>query len=104
MDQKTAKIVNSFAKIAKEEYPDCQVYLFGSRAKGTARKDSDYDFILVSKEFKKQNFLDRYAKAYFLKRNIPAAMDILCYTPEEFNKKKKEIGIVQEAVKEGIII
>ena len=29
-------------------------------------------------------------------------MDILCYTPEEFEKLKKRIGIVQEAVKEGI--
>gem|GEM_PF-4438397 len=26
----------------------------------------------------------------------------LCYTPEEFEEKKKEIGIVRQAVEEGI--
>jgi hypothetical protein len=31
-------------------------------------------------------------------------MDILCYTPEEFEKKKKQIGIVRTAVEEGIEI
>ena len=31
-------------------------------------------------------------------------MDILPYTPEEFEKKKHEIGIVKEALSEGIIL
>jgi hypothetical protein len=29
-------------------------------------------------------------------------MDILCYTPEEFERKKKQIGVVQQAAQEGI--
>ena len=28
----------------------------------------------------------------------------LCYTPEEFEKKKEEIGIVRQAVEEGIVL
>jgi hypothetical protein len=31
-------------------------------------------------------------------------VDFLCYTPEEFNKLKKEVSIVSEALKEGIEI
>ena len=36
--------------------------------------------------------------------NLDYPVDFLCYTPEEFEKKKKEISIVKEAVKEGIDI
>ncbi|MBS3169121.1 hypothetical protein J4210_01430 [Candidatus Woesearchaeota archaeon] len=47
---------------------------------------------------------ERSAKVSHQKRNIPAAMGIICYTPEEFEKKKKQISIVQRVVKEEIEI
>ncbi len=28
----------------------------------------------------------------------------LCYTPEEFEEKRKEISIVRQAIKEGVVI
>jgi hypothetical protein len=31
-------------------------------------------------------------------------VDFICYTPEEFEKLKKEVSIVSEAFKEGIEI
>jgi hypothetical protein len=31
-------------------------------------------------------------------------VDFICYTPEEFEKLKKEVSIVSEALKEGIEI
>ena len=104
MGAKKDSIINSFRKAVMKHISPCQIVLFGSRAKGKARADSDYDFLLVSPHFKKWNWELRLAKAYGWKRNIPAAMDILCYTPEEFEQKKKQIGIVQQAVKEGVEI
>jgi hypothetical protein len=38
----------------------------------------------------------------FCDLNYP--VDFLCYTPEEFNKLKKEVSIVSEALKEGVEI
>lgn len=102
MDRKKDKIVNSFVRVVRKEYPSSKICLFGSRAKGTAKKNSDYDFIVISKDFKRIDFPKRCSNLYFLKRNIPAPMDILCYTPEEFELKKSQIGIIQEALKEGI--
>ena len=64
-------------------------------------EDSDYDIIIVSEKFRNMNFLRRIEKIieyWDAKVNI----DVLPYTPEEFEIKKKEIGIVQEAIKEGI--
>jgi len=82
----------------------CQIILFGSRAKGTFKKDSDYDFLLVSPKFKQYEWEERSAQIYHLKRGIPAAMDIICLTPQEFDHKKKEIGVIQEIAREGVII
>jgi|SRR3989338_4566439 len=102
MDKKEDQVITMFRKAAKRKFSPCRVILFGSRAKKTARKSSDYDFLLISPKFKKIEWEERSVKAYKLKRNIPAAMDIICLTPKEFEDKKKEIGVVQEAVKEGI--
>ncbi|MEW6295332.1 MAG: nucleotidyltransferase domain-containing protein [Candidatus Diapherotrites archaeon] len=96
---KDKKIREFLAKLKKHFKPE-KVILFGSRAGKDYLKDSDYDFIIVSEEFKKYDFLERISqvikkcRAYF-------SADLLCYTPKEFNKKRKQIGIVSTAVKEG---
>ena len=97
-------VVIEFGKLAKKRFSPCKVILFGSRAKNMQSADSDYDFLLISPQFKKWEWEERSAKAYRLKRNIPAAMDILCLTPDEFTKKRHQIGVVLEAVRDGIVI
>src|SRR3989338_5764265 len=83
--------------------PVNKMILFGSRAKGKCWRDRDVDLIIVSPKFKKLDFFERGAKMYdYWDLNYP--VDFLCYTPEEFNKLKKQITIVREAVKEGIEI
>ncbi len=77
--------------------------LFGSRVWGKPHRDSDIDLIIVSPAFDGVHRLDRGVNLY-LKWNLKYPVDILCYTPEEFNRKKKFIGIVQQAAKEGIEI
>lgn len=80
-----------------------KVILFGSRAKDEHLEDSDYDFIIVSKDFAGVHFTERMAWMYdFWESDL--ALEALCYTPEEFSKKSKQISIVSEAVKEGIEI
>ena len=77
--------------------------LFGSRAHGTNLVSSDYDFIIVSKDFEGIPFTDRIRKMYdFWDHDIP--IEPLCYTPAEFKKKSREISIVREAVKTGVVV
>ena len=104
MDKKTDKIVRSFVKEVRKKIPSSKIYLFGSRVNGNAKKDSDYDFLIISKDFRGSNFEKRSSEIYFLKRKIPAAMDIICYTPEEFKKKRNQIGIVKTAIEQGVEI
>ncbi|MFT4310444.1 MAG: nucleotidyltransferase domain-containing protein [Candidatus Woesearchaeota archaeon] len=80
-----------------------KVYLFGSRARNTNLKNSDVDVIIISNEFKNIPFrqrMDKYLDAW----TLPYDLEILCYTPEEIERKKKEIGIVQTALNESIEI
>ncbi len=85
------------------EFPVKKMIFFGSRVQGNFHKDSDIDLIIVSDRFKDLNFIKRAAKMYdFWSLDYP--VDFLCFTPEEFEKKSKQVTIVSEAVKEGIEI
>ena len=85
------------------DIPTDRVILFGSRANGRPNRWSDFDLIIVSPKFKKLNFFKRGAKMYDY-WNLDYPVDFLCYTPEEFNKLRKQITIVKEAVERGIEI
>ncbi len=103
MSKKTDKKVESFVKKIKNHFNIERIIFFGSRPKGIFKKNSDYDFILVSKDFKGMRFTDRMTKIYPY-WNYSDSIDPFCYTPEEFNKLKKQITIVREAVRTGIKI
>ena len=103
MGKNTDSKVRLFASAIKSKFNIDKIILFGSRAKGTYTKNSDYDFILVSSDFKGIKFTDRISKIYpYWKYNN--SIEPLCYTSKEFEKLKRQITIVREAVKEGIEI
>lgn len=80
-----------------------KVILFGSRVKGKTHKYSDFDLIIVSKKFRRKNSLDR-SLGFYKYWDLESPVDFLCYTPEEFNRLKKQITLVKKAVEEGILI
>ena len=82
----------------KERFRPERVYLFGSQARGEALEDSDLDVVIVSECFKDIKFLNRMAAVLEL-IDPPVGIDLLCYTPEEFARKREEIGLVQESLK-----
>lgn len=87
-------------KLSKKIPVDKMIF-FGSYAKGKAHRYSDIDLIIVSPKFSGTEF--RYRSVGFYKYwNLDNPFDFLCYTPEEFNKLKKQVTIVREAVREGI--
>ncbi len=92
-----------FAKDISKDYPLKKMILFGSRSGQKFRPDSDVDLIIVSKAFRNKSWLNRSPNLY-LRWNLDYPVDFLCYTPEEFNRKKKMIGILKTAIAEGIEI
>ncbi len=103
MGGKGAQEIEDFITQVKKRYHPELILLFGSRARDDHLKHSDYDIIIVSEEFEGIHFLERiYQLLEFWDYNFD--VDILPYTPDEFNKKRNQIGIVNQAIKEGIVL
>jgi len=104
MGQRADARIADFIEKVREKYEITQAILFGSRARGDHLIDSDYDVVLVSPDFRGIFFSQRSALMYDFWRHWPLEIEPLCYTPEEFEAKKRQIGIVNEAVKEGMLL
>lgn len=92
--------IQKFIDAVQREFAPQEIILFGSRARGDHWKPSDYDFIVVSTKFSGVHWIDRMVAVQRL-WDQPEDVDVLPYTPEEFEKKKNELGVVRVAVREG---
>ena len=102
MDKETIKITKKFASKIRKKFDVKKIVLFGSRASGENFIESDFDFIIVSNDFYGTGFMERMSdvlKFWGEKFDV----DALCYTLEEFERKKK-FGIVKNALKGGVAL
>ncbi|PIU55518.1 MAG: hypothetical protein COS89_07165 [Deltaproteobacteria bacterium CG07_land_8_20_14_0_80_38_7] len=91
------KIISAFKRDNIEK-----IIIFGSRAKGTDDSYSDIDLIIILNTNKR--FLDRLKELYQL-WSVPIAIDILAYTPDEFNQMLSEKNpLIEKAVEEGEVL
>ncbi|TWT45631.1 Nucleotidyltransferase domain protein [Phycisphaerae bacterium RAS1] len=82
--------------------PD-RIILFGSRARGTARADSDYDLLVVKDTAERTLPLER--AAYRAMKGLVAGIDILVETPARVCRLAASWGnVVGDAVREGTTI
>ena len=107
-DTKVNDFIQKYLDKIKATYEPQQIWLWGSRAYGTPHEYSDIDLIVVSKSFAGERFIQRMP-AFLRKLGLVTdtsveVVDVLCYTPEEFERKKSQISIVREAVRKGIQI
>lgn len=104
MDRKTViNYLKEFKKKINRHYPVKHFIIFGSMVTDSYKIDSDIDLIIVSERFSDYNFIDRAGLMYDY-WNYDCPVDFLCFTPKEFEEKKKGISIVKEALKEGLNI
>lgn len=101
--EKIVERLKRFRDRMSERYPIDELILFGSMAGGELREESDIDLIIVSEGFEGMNFLKRAARAYDY-WDLEYPVDFLCYTPGEFEERKRRVSLVAHAIKEGIAI
>jgi len=94
-------VVVRFKERLAKKYHVHTLILFGSHARGEGDEWSDYDFIIVSPDFHGVPFLQRRRGLVTL-RESGISFDFFCYTPEEYQAKVQEVGIVREAAKTGV--
>ena len=82
-----------------------KIYLFGSRAKGTERPDSDYDFLIVTSSNNKE-FRDKiYDLVVDMLLDAQRVISLKIFKKEEFEKlSQMQTPFMQNILKEGIEI
>lgn len=76
---------------------------FGSRVREDHLKQSDFDIIIVLKDFEGKKFITRPVQLYAFWR-FDEPVELLCYTPTEFERKIHQISTIREAIAEGLEI
>ncbi len=97
------EILSIKEKIVERLSPE-KIYLFGSFADGTFRKDSDFDIYIVVND-SKTDWYNETLSAYQAIRSVRTRpVDILVGTSSDFEKRKKRPGIEQEVYQKGVLL
>jgi predicted nucleotidyltransferase len=79
-----------------------RIILFGSAARGDADQFSDLDFVVIKQTH--QPFLERLKEAALLVK-APGSIDILVYTPEEWQRMQEtESPFAERVLAEGRLV
>jgi uncharacterized protein len=95
--------ISEIIKIIVSGYKPEKIYLFGSYSSGNPNKDSDIDLLIIKNTT--EPFIKRIRQVRHLFKIQPAPMDLLIYTPDEFNYNKSLVNnIINIVLKEGKLI
>ena len=98
-DEVLGEIVRRVVEVAD---PD-KVILFGSRARGDARPDSDYDVLVVAPSDEPR--IERTVPLYRATGGITAPCDIVWWTAEEIDEwRNVRTYFITRAMREGVVV
>jgi len=94
--------VEDLVRRLRSAFDPCTIYLFGSRATGTARPDSDFDVMVIVPESDESHF-DRFKRARAALRDFQPSVDVLVYTAQEWQEHSgKRFSIARQVRDKGI--
>jgi predicted nucleotidyltransferase len=99
MDSPLEKAIKIIVQVAN---PD-KIILFGSRAKGNYKDESDYDLFILKKEIANKRKLTQliYKSIY----GVGAGVDLIVESPDRFNElKSNPYMIYKEIAKSGKVV
>lgn len=86
--------------------PGAEIYLFGSRARGDFRNDSDWDLLIVTP--KEKITFDYEMKLrdpiFNLEMSTGEVISLVVYTKEDWQAKKNVSPLLSNVLKEGVRI
>ena len=97
IDHETRSIISTI--LSEAGHPDHSIILFGSRARQTARDESDWDYLVLVPSpitvFQKRALIQQIKRQLAL-RSIPN--DIIIQSREEFEEKKRIPGTISRNI------
>ncbi len=107
MSEDENQLLQEMVEVIVREVDPEAIILFGSRARGDARPDSDVDLLVVESEpfsVQRSRRLETM-KLYRALMNWPISKDLLVYSRDEFDKWKASLNhVVGRASREGRIL
>ena len=80
-----------------------KIVLFGSRARGDAHPQSDFDFLII--QHSDQPRYRRSGPVYSALADIPAEVEVIVYTPQEVQEwRNVPRAFVTTAIREGRVL
>lgn len=105
-DKEEALLRQMVETIVREVSPEA-IILFGSRARGDARLNSDVDLLIIESEpFSPQRSRRKEAaRLYMALKELAISKDILLYSRDEFNRWKDSLNhVAGKAFREGRVL
>jgi predicted nucleotidyltransferase len=104
MKEKMKNIIN---KVLEEKRIKVErIILFGSRARGDFKENSDWDLLIIVEEKLSRN--ERVEILHFIRRKLADEFipsDVIIKSREEVEERKKVIGsVIKNAIEEGILL
>lgn len=102
----SSDFLNKIKEIVIDKEPEAKIILYGSRAKGYAKSDSDWDLlILINREILTQEIEQRITyPLYDLEFDTGEVISPLVYTIKEWDTKYKITPFYKNVMNEGQIL
>lgn len=99
----TREVTDMISARVHQTEPDAKVLLFGSRARGEARPDSDWDVMVLLNDNSKTNRWDAVKQLFYLSLDIEQDINPIVYTKSEWDKRSFT-PFYKNVMKDGIEI
>lgn len=105
MKRSKNNVVGTIKEKVRQIDPGAEVILFGSRARGEARPDSDWDIlILVDEEatFERERYFRH--ELYNLELTLGEAFSVFIFNKSEWNLKYRNTDFYKNVINEGLSV
>jgi predicted nucleotidyltransferase len=103
MDMSEEALIEEAGRRLAAAAPDADVILFGSRARGEARPDSDLDLLVIEPDFGRRG--EEYGRLRKELRGLDVAIDLVIYRKHEAEKWGRVPGsFVHRVLGEGRVL
>ncbi|GAA4306671.1 nucleotidyltransferase domain-containing protein [Compostibacter hankyongensis] len=102
----TDDLLDRIKKTVLEKEPDAEIHLFGSRARGTAHAESDWDLLILLNKDKITPDIEKKITypLYDIEFETGQVISPMLYTKKEWNTKYKITPFYYNVMKEGRLI
>jgi predicted nucleotidyltransferase len=104
MKKEQLQLLETIVETIIEEADPERVILFGSRAKGAAQEESDYDFMVVVRGIQNEREVSRRIYRALLERRVGVAVDVVVVDAGTLERHRESpFFIYRQALREGTV-